>query len=141
MSSQTMRMLALTLWGSRVFSLLPRDLQALDHSLELVPFVLAVHLLLLRMPRSSGSSNITVVCPTSKEKANQRRDGGSHIITFGSNCLIFNNLFFCHKKNCQSFVSFHVPLSTTHMQQGQHCTRDQKSKYLVSFQRLPRLWR
>ena len=111
-------MLALTLWGSIVFSLLPRDLQVLDHSLELVLFILAMHLLLLRMPRSSGSSNITVVCPTSKEKANQGRDGGNHITTFGRNYLIFNNLFFCHKKNCQSFVSFHAPLSTTHMGTG-----------------------
>ena len=55
--------------------------------------------------------------PSFKRKGQPEKRSRQPYITFGQNYLIFNNLFFCHKKNLrgQSFVSVHAPLSTTHI--------------------------
>lgn len=70
-------MLDLTLRESIVFSLLLQDPPVLDHCLELAPLILAVHLLCCA--KVLWNSNITEVCPTSPEKANQRRDRSKYV--------------------------------------------------------------
>lgn len=90
-----MRRLAFTLWESTWFSLFPRGSPMLDHSLELGPSC-SDRASPPTLPRSSGSSDITVACPPSTEKANQRRETR---VMLGRNKLFFDNLFFFHKKD------------------------------------------